>query len=214
MNSSDSRRKLQEDVRSDINNNNRLWHNWDSLDFSRGVLDVIRKLLPNLAKEMRQHHYKIPKKEKIGEIKFENVIAPINTIVEKVAKDTQTIKKDIRELENILNFQMPSWFDETKNFTDFSINDLYLKDSDGFDLILSIRQNVDFWSKTNIDEHQYNTDNITKSENQIKYMDASKVRTEEVPNVKKNKKIYWIVAGIIVACLIALIVCLSLFFAL
>ena len=214
MSNLENRRKLQEDVRSDINGNNRLWHNWDSLDFSPGVLSVIKNLLPNLNKEMRQHHYKMPKKEKIGEIKFENVILPINEIVNKVALETQKIKIDIRELENILSFQMPSWFDENKRFEDFSISDVYLKDSDGYDLILSIRQNIDFWSKTNIDEQQYNATNLTKSENQIKYMDTSKMQVEEVPSVKKNKKVYWIVGAAITLSFIALIVCLILFFTL
>lgn len=211
MDKNKTRRKLQEQVRNNISGANRLWYGWDSLGFSPVAISVIQNMLPNLTKEMKQQSYRIPRKEKNIVVKHEEIVEPIDQIASQLANQDEKIRLDIQELQNIISFQMPKWFADD-SLANFNINESYLKDCDGYDLVLTIRQNIDYWSKYSIDEEGSNFHKIIKDTSSLKYMDIDNLAILDVGPIKKNRRLYWILGGLGIAAVIAIIVCVVTFF--
>lgn len=211
MDKNQTRRKLQEQTRNNISGANRLWYGWDSLGFSSVAISVIQNMLPNLTKEMKQQSYRIPRKEKNLVVKYEEIVEPIDQVNTQLANRIDKIRLDIQELQNIISFQMPEWFAHN-SLANFNINEAYLKDCDGYDLILTIRQNIDYWAKYSIDEDGSNSHKIIKDTSPLNYMDIDNLKIIEVGPIKKNKKVYWILGVLGISAVIAIIVCVVTFF--
>lgn len=216
MNNWDSRIKKQESYRNGILGNSRNWHGLKSLGFSDQVLDALNKILPNLSKELKQRSYKSPRYNRYEtDYNVDNVVDALTKLVKEISLNKQDLFKSTREINNILGFKMPAWIinsTDDKNIG-FCINDSYLKDSDGFDHILSLRQNIDYWTKYLSNESNFShIESIANEQPRFNFFPIDTLEVTEHNQIKRNKKIFWILGSLFIASLIGIIISLILVF--